>query len=326
MPATQADVAAHAGVTVMTLSRYFRTPEKVGRDTRERIAAAIADLGYVRDATAARLAGKARPMICVIVPSLGLPYATDAFAAISMAAEARGAAVMVSETQFDPVRQEALIEDALSWRPTGIVHLADTASEQSRKMIAANSVRFVEAGSFNADPVDISIGVSSFDAAEALSRAVFAAYRGPVGFALRRSGYDLEREREAGYRAACAAFGQAPVVLEESARYSPFEAGARLLRRAIAHEALRAVIFAGDYIATGALLEAQRTGRKVPGDLAICGMGNYQIAAYTVPSLTTVDLPTQRIAEIAVEACFKELSSYKLDAKLIERESCRLLI
>lgn len=323
---TQADVAEKAGVTVMTLSRYFRTPEKVARTTRQRIAAAIQDLGYVGDATAARLAGQASPMLSVIVPSLGLPYAADVFAEISLAAEARGAAVMAWETNFNPERQERLIERALSWRPTGIIHLGDTPSERSRRTIAANATRFVEAGSYRTDAIDVSVGVSNSAASRALSEAVFASYDQPVAFAVRRSGYDLEREREAGYRAAAAATGRPALVIAEGNEAPHFETGAKLLSRAQEIVGLRAVIFAGDYLATGALFEAQRRGIKVPHDVAVCGMGNYAIAPFTVPPLTTIDMPTKKIATLAVSACFDEPVSAPVAAELIARQSCPLAI
>lgn len=323
-PVTLEDVASKAGVTVMTLSRFFRTPDKVAAATRARISTAIEQLGYVGNATAARLAGNARPMIAVIVPSLDLPYVSDVFAGVAEAAEARDAAVMLSETHFAPDRQETLIETALSWQPTGVVFLGDTLSERSRRMIAANRSRFVETWAYAAEPVDLSVGISNFDASFLAATALLRHATGPVGFAARRLGYAIEQHREDGYRAAMAEAGLAPVVYAVEGEASGFAAGAELMQQIIDDGRVGSVLFAGDVIAAGALFEAQRRQVAVPGAVAICGIGNYDIGKHCVPSLSTVALPSVDIGRRAVEACFGQQSSLCLPATLVARQSARI--
>lgn len=323
-PVTLEDVARAADVTVMTLSRYFRTPDKVARKTRERIGQAVDRLGYVGNATAARLAGNTRPMISVIVPSLELPYVSQVFSAVAKAAEQRDAAVMLSETHFDPARQEQLIATALSWRPTGVIFLGDTLSDRSRRMIRANQSRFVEAWAYVTDPVDISIGISNFEASRLASRALLEAGSGTLAFAMRKLGYEIERLREGGYKSAVSASGQIPVVYAIDGVFSGLEAGAKLMQIAAEDGRARRILFAGDIIAVGALFEAQRLGIRVPDVVEICGFGNYEIGKYTVPSLSTVSVPSNDIGVRAVDACFDKNQSICLDVRLIRRESASL--
>src|SRR5436305_12216563 len=61
------DVARHAGVSQMTVSRAFRTPDKVAPATRARVAAAIAELDYVPDLVAGGPAGRRSRLVAVIV-------------------------------------------------------------------------------------------------------------------------------------------------------------------------------------------------------------------------------------------------------------------
>src|SRR5579863_7825140 len=54
--ATLQDVADRVGVTSITVSRFFQQPSRVSAEMRERIAAAVAELGYVPNLVAGNLA------------------------------------------------------------------------------------------------------------------------------------------------------------------------------------------------------------------------------------------------------------------------------
>lgn len=325
--ATLTAVARVAGVTVMTLSRYFRTPDKVAEATQERIARAIKELGYVPDASASRLAGKKRPVLVIIVPSLELPYVAELFESVAEASADYGAALMVMETQFDPSRQERKIEEALSWRPDGIVFVGDTLSNRSRHLITSNSSRFVEAWAAADDAIDINIGLSHRDAARQLAAAFVEAGYDRVAFAVRRLGYRVETDRVAGYRQAMAAHGRPEMILESSADASSYQNGSALFAQAWdAVPRPDVIFFAGDLLAVGALFEAHRRGIAVPGQIAVSGFGDYPIASEIDPALTTVRLPMRALGKAAVDACINGAGTSGLDEKieLIERASARL--
>ena len=77
-------------------------------------------------------------------------------------------------------------------------------------------------------------------------------------------------------------------------------AGVRLLlecRRQFAD--CDAIMFSSDVLASGALLECGRRGIAVPGEVAITGFGDFELARHLNPSLTTVAVPA---AEIGLEA------------------------
>ncbi len=191
-------------------------------------------------------------------------------------------------------------------------------------LIARNPSRFVEAWAFTDNPVDISIGVSNFDAAHMAAEALLAKQSGAVAFAARRLGYAIERHREDGYRTAVSDVAQDPIVYTVEAVRPAFAAGAELMRQVMGDDRVKSVLFAGDVIAVGALFEAQRMGVSVPQDLEICGIGNYEIGAHCVPSLSTVSIPSFEVGKRTVEAFFDETGSSKLSSKLIFRESASL--
>ena len=62
-----------------------------------------------------------------------------------------------------------------------------------------------------------------------------------------------------------------------------------------------------DLSAFGALSECQRQGVAVPGQVAVAGFGDYEIAAVCVPPLTTVNPFPRRIGEEAARLILEAL-------------------
>src|SRR3984957_830570 len=76
-PISIRDVAAHAGVSVGTVSNVMNRPDIVAASTRDRVHASIKALGFVRNESARQLrAGRSR-MIGLIVLDVANPFFTD---------------------------------------------------------------------------------------------------------------------------------------------------------------------------------------------------------------------------------------------------------
>jgi len=75
-------------------------------------------------------------------------------------------------------------------------------------------------------------------------------------------------------------------------------------------------IFCGnDLLATGALLEAQRMGLKVPRQLSICGIDNHELSEAINPGLTTVNLPTQDLGCITAHTVLSAIAGDAIAAQ-----------
>lgn len=71
------DVARQAEVSIATVSRVLRRPDKVAAATRERVMAAVQQLGYVPNASARGLAGRRTGVLGLLIPGHDLPTTTD---------------------------------------------------------------------------------------------------------------------------------------------------------------------------------------------------------------------------------------------------------
>ena len=92
-----------------------------------------------------------------------------------------------------------------------------------------------------------------------------------------------------------------------------------------------AIIAAYDYIAFGAMKYIQEYGLSVPEDISLIGQGNLQMAPYSTPALTTIDIPYQEQCEMAIQLLLKKMkNNYYTEAasntscsKLVIRDSVK---
>jgi DNA-binding LacI/PurR family transcriptional regulator len=105
------------------------------------------------------------------------------------------------------------------------------------------------------------------------------------------------------------------------------EAGADAMRRLLAASPdLDAVFVASDLLASGALMELRRAGRRVPDDVAVGGFDDSRIARESDPPLTTIRQPLERVSREMVDVLLRlirreEVSSRLLPTELVVRES-----
>lgn len=168
-------------------------------------------------------------------------------------------------------------------------------------MLRENAVPTVAIATLPQDPVDMAVGFSNFGAAYAVTRMLAEqGYAKVALFSTFTRNNERQLERQNGYRAAVETFGLDPdpglvfeVAMDLKAAAQSVTA---LLERRPDVEAL---FCTGDFIAIGALFEAQRRGLRVPDDLAIAGFDGLEIADNLNPSLTTVQIPRYEIGAVA---------------------------
>src|SRR5258705_3711203 len=115
------EVARHAGVSLGTVSNVLNRPELVSEQTRERVVAAIAELGYVRTGSARQLrAGRSRT-IAIVVLDVANPFFTDVVRGAEAAAEAAGAVVVVCNSGEDVGREKRHLDLLEEQRVQGVL-------------------------------------------------------------------------------------------------------------------------------------------------------------------------------------------------------------
>src|SRR5436190_786877 len=99
------DVARAAGVSVGTVSNVINRPQMVAEVTRDRVQAAIQQLGYVRSESARHLrAGRSR-IIALLVLDMANPFFVDVATGAERAAREAGLGVMLCNSAQSPAEE-----------------------------------------------------------------------------------------------------------------------------------------------------------------------------------------------------------------------------
>jgi LacI family transcriptional regulator, gluconate utilization system Gnt-I transcriptional repressor len=297
-----AEVAKLAGVTVMTVSRALRSPEKVAPDTLKRIRAAINTTGYVPNALAGALSARGGSRtITALIPTVQHAIFADTITGLSTVLRSEGYYLLLGETGYRLEEEDALVAAFLARRPEGFMLTGVTHSSRTRELLTRTGVPVVETWELSNSPIDMVVGYSNEKAAHAMT--IWLAGRGyrRIAFVSGPSRTnERARRREVGYRRALKELGLRTLrIAAIGAPAAPrLEDGAAILTEVLA-EKPDAIFFTSDIYAVGAIQEAKRRKIGVPQDLGIAGFHDLPIASVISPSLTTVHVPSREIGCIA---------------------------
>ena len=303
------EVARIAGVSPITVSRALRQPEKVAEEKRRRIQAAIEQIGYEPNQDAIRLRAGGRPaatsasatpstLVTAFVSNIANPQFARAVRACAEVLEPAGYRLMMGETAYSYARETAMIQSLRDLRPAAVLFTGVIELEENREALRSLGVPVMETWAYPQDPIDMLVGFSNFDGGRLVGehfgergyRRVAYVGRGGGRGVLRLQGFK-EGLAKHGLRPAAELPVEGPAGLAEGRR-----AMAALLEQG---EPLDAAFFGNDLLAIGALFEARRRGLAVPGDLAVAGFGDIELAEALEPGLTTVRIDSDDIGRRA---------------------------
>ena len=315
------DVAARAGVSPMTVSRALKTPEKVAPGTRAKVQAAIAALGYVPDRIAGGLSSRHSRLLAALVSTLSSSIFASTVDGLRNGAHAAGYEVLLGSTDYSLADEEALIRAVLSRRPDGIALTGSIHTDVVRRLLAQAATPVVETWDLPDEPLDMVVGFSNIAAGQAMTEQLVELGYRRIGFIGRVSPSDVRgAKRLAGYRRALEARALGPErVINVDATSPAFPEGAcgmdKLLER---YPDTDAVFCTSDAVAAGALLQCRRRGIAVPGQMAVAGFGDFDIAGDLALELTTVRVPGLAIGEHAARLLIERIEGRNAPSPVID--------
>lgn len=329
---TMADVAKAAGVSAQTVSRVLREPEGCMPQTRERVHAAIRATKYVQNLAASHLASNRSMTIAVVLPFIAASIFAETVQGLSDELLPEGYQLIIGHTDYDLQREEALVRSLLGRRPDAFFLVGTKHSPATSELLSRAQVPVVESWSWTSRPIDQLVGFSNRNALiETVAYAKRKGYRRPAFIASMQPGDDRAQERLAGYLHGVQQQypGQPARTLVVADLPYHLSSGGTLLERARQqYPDSDLLVFSSDIFAAGALLHCQRMKIDVPGQVAIIGFGDYEMASELVPSLTTVAVPTTRIGKEAAKIILRRLRGEKpgprkldLGFQLVARQS-----
>jgi LacI family transcriptional regulator, galactose operon repressor len=305
------EVARAAGVSVGTVSNVLNRPEVVRHETRFRVQAEMARLGFVRDESARQLRqGRSRTLAYVFLDATN-PFFTDVARGAEAAAEQAGLALYMCNSNGDARREDRYLDQLHQQRVLGILITAldyanprlQTLPEQGTPVVLVDH------------PADIQSAWCSVAVDDRLGGEVAIAHlleQGHERIAFAGGPFTLPQisDRVEGSRRAMAAVGRSEddlVVLETTA--TTFACGREAAARLIGLPAGRrpsAIFCANDMVALGALQHFTLAGVDVPSDVAIVGYDDIEFATAAAVPLTSVRQPRDKLGRTATELLISE--------------------
>jgi LacI family gluconate utilization system Gnt-I transcriptional repressor len=281
----------------MTVVRVLREPGKVAPATRSRVRAALEELQYTPDLVARSLVSRRTGTVGAIVPTLSNSLIADVVQGMSDELAVHEMQLLVGASGFSADREESLVRNFLARRVDALYLTGTCHTPTTVRMIVAAGLPVVEGGNIPEKPIDYAIGSSNAAAAAAIVRHLIRRYGENVGF-VGGSPVDNDRmrDRRLGYESEIRRAGARPRPEMTVEVPISMEGGRKAICQMLSHQrAPRAVFFATDVLAAGAVFECARRGVRVPDELAIAGYDDLDIAGEIVPALTTVRVPRYEI-------------------------------
>lgn len=300
---TLRDVSEASGVSEMTVSRVLRNRGDVSNATRERVLRAAKDLGYVPNKIAGALASQRVNLVGVIIPSLSNMVFPEVLGGISSVLEETDLQPVVGVTDYLPEKEEKVLYEMLSWRPSGVILAGLEHTDAARAMLNASGIPVVEIMDVDGKAVDSMVGISHRRAGREMAEAILKAGYRNIGFMGTKMPLDHRaRKRFEGFTTALAKQG---VEIAEKEFYSGGSALAKgremteaMLER---NPELDFLYYSNDMIGAGGLLYLLEKGYDIPGQIGLAGFNGVELLQGLPRQLATMDACRREIGTKAAE-------------------------
>lgn len=328
LPATLADVARVAGVSVGTASRALSGKGRMRPDTRSRVLDAAATLGFRPNEHArSLLAGRSWTVGLITTDGMGR-FSTPVLLGAEDALGAGRIAVLLCDTRGDHIRERYYVETLVARRVDGII-VTDPRTAPRPPLAGTRDIPTVYAISPSTEPSDTSVVCDDTGGTRLAVEHLLGTGRTKIAHITGPMSHAAARERSAYASATLAAAG-----LELAGGRTFFgEFSEAWGRRAVA-ALLRAEpevdgVFCGnDEIARGVTDALRELDRRVPEDIAVVGYDNWEVMALAArPPLTTVDMNLAEVGRISALHLLNAIDAeatpgiHVVESTLVVRES-----
>ena len=302
------DVAISAGVSVGTVSNVLNRPDVVSPQTRERVLAAIDDLGFVRNESARHLrAGRSRT-VGLVVLDIANPFFTDVARGVEDVVNAEGLALILCNSDDRREKEAAYLDVLAEQRVQGVLLTPTAELSPNVDVLRSRGVPVVLVDRRATGPDQCAVAVDDVLGGRLAAEHLLERGHRRIAFIGGSSGLPQVQERHTG---AATAVGQGDGA--ELSVFSPAEltvaGGREAAARIVGIPAARrptAAICANDLMALGVLQEMVRHGVRVPDEFAIVGYDDIDFAAAAAVPLTSVRKPRQQLGRRAAELLLDE--------------------
>ena len=319
------DIAAQAGVSVMTVSKVMRDAPDISTATKARVRQLAEQMGYTPDSMAQALRSRKTKLFGLVISATTNPIFARVVMALEEQAHEMGYDLILAHSLNQPEREQEVIRRLLSRRVDGmflcpVYRLEPTASiydELLKRNIptvilghrAPFCSRFV-----NVETDDISASYAATKHLIHLGHRRIAYFTGPAVA-------PSSQERLEGYRMA---LREANIAVDDNVIFSAgatIEEGEKAALQML-NESVKvtAIQTNNDLVAIGAATVLLHQGLRIPEDLSLVGFGNVLVSEHFRVPLTTIRQPKLRLGSAAIDSMIKLLRGERPETKRLGAE------
>lgn len=313
---TISQVARRAGVSSTTVSHVLNNTRFVSQETRQRVLAACAELGYQPNALARSLRRGETHTLGLVLPDSANPFFAEIGRAIEEAAFGQNYSVILCNTEGNPTVEELYITVLVQKHVDGIIFVSTGEKTEAFQSLLNSGLPAVlvdrDIPELNLDAVlvdNIQGGKLAAEHLVRLGHRRIACITGPSHLtpsALRKVGFE-QALFEAGYP-----LDPALTLPGDFHPDSGYQATRTLLQFS---KPPSAIFVSNDLMAIGVLNAAQELGCRVPEDISVVGFDDIELASFTVPPLTTLAQPKKDIGRMAIDLLLRRIRERDLPAQ-----------
>ena len=326
---TMKDIAAELGLSVKAVSTGLNGTGRLSPECRRKIQETARKLGYVPNAAARSLITHRSCFIGVLMPYLNNSFFSNIIAGIEQVAGERDFTLLLDSLDGGEERQWRVLSRLRQRNVDGIILYPQRTSLGLAPELSACDVPVVQVMNHFPEFGSYAVTVDNLTGGREATEHLIGLGHRRIGFLAHDAESPELLERHRGFDAAIHAH-QLETACFSRECFMSTEAGRKAALALLAeHPELTAIFAASDVAALGTVQAALELGRAIPGELAIIGFDDLEIAArQIVDPLTTMSQPKEQIGQIAAQMMFdllagKSVSSRILSVPLVVRKTTR---
>ena len=324
---TLQDVAKVARVSTATISRSINEPDKVAKETRDRVQKAIEVLGYTPNFGGRVLASNRSNIVGAVIPTMANAMFASGLQVFQEVLAHSSYSLLVASSGYNSDMELQQIKSLVAQGADGLLLIGASRPDDTTRFLKLRNIPYVIAWSYQDDNSRHFAGFNNAKAAALITRAVLnKGHRRIAMIAGHAAQNDRSANRITGVTETIAGQKNATLLPVVETAYT-LEAGGDAFEKIMnSHQQPTAIICGNDVLAAGVIVRARQLGIQIPGEVSVTGFDDISIATVVSPSLTTVRVPQLEMGRSAATLMLDLLSnnrpkSIELQTEIVHRES-----
>jgi LacI family transcriptional regulator len=308
------DVARRAQVAPITVSRVVNRSGYYSLATRDRVEAAIAELGYLPNSVARSLRSRRTHTLALVITDITNPFFTVIARGVEDTAAEAGMTLIICNTDESEEKEQRYIQMLLQKQIDGIVLVPACGRPQSAQMVLAQNTPLVLLDRWVKGLLVDSVICDSVEGSCQLTRHLLAGGHQHIAVLSGPEGVSTADERVKGYKRAMAAMGLSRKELVLRGNFT-IDSGSALTRQLLAHRPRpTAILAANNFLAIGTLRTLYEAGIKVPEEISLVSFDDLPAKLLVEPFMTVAAQPAYEMAQTATRLLLERVKDPSIPA------------